>query len=507
MDGKVWLVGAGPGDAGLFTLKGKKILEEADVVVYDALVGQAVLSMIPESAEAVFAGKRAGSHYLKQEDTNRILLEEARKGKKVVRLKGGDPFVFGRGGEELELLSQNGIPFEIVPGVTSAFAVPAYNGIPVTHRDFCSSVHIITGHKRSGEKYDINFKALAETKGTLIFLMGAAALADICGGLLDAGMDEATCAALLEQGTGAGQGRISGTLKTLPELCRQREVKTPAIIVVGDVCSLADDFAWYEKLPLFGVKIALTRPKELISQFAEMLRKEGAEVLELPSIAVKPREDMSELCAAIAELGRGGYDWIVFTSPSGVRIFMDELFKDGDIRMLSGVKIAAIGKGSEKELKKYGLRADFIPSVYDGETLGRELCGKLERGARVLIPRAAAGNRELVEELEKKEAVSVADIATYDTIYESSRLIDEKAEFETGSVDLAVFTSASTVRGFTESLKGTDFTKVNAVCIGKQTEAEAAGYGMKTCRAKEATLSSLLECVKEAAAGIKAERR
>lgn len=506
MSGKVWLVGAGPGDAGLFTLKGKKVLEEADVVVYDALVGQAVLSMIPEGAEVIFAGKRSGNHFLKQEDTNRVLLEEAQKGKKVVRLKGGDPFVFGRGGEELELLTENKIPFEIVPGVTSAFAVPAYNGIPVTHRDFCSSVHIITGHKRSGEEYNINFNALAQTNGTLVFLMGVAALPDICKGLLEGGMSEDTPAAVLEQGTGAGQGRISGNLKTLPEICAQREVKTPAIIVVGDVCTLAEDFAWYEKLPLFGLKIALTRPKELISQFASMLREEGAEVLEIPAIAIKPRQDNAELSEAVEALAKGEYDWIVFTSPSGVRIFMDELFKIKDIRLLSAVKIASIGKGSEKELNKYGLKADFIPSVYDGETLGKELCAKLGKGERILIPRAAIGNKELVEELDKAEDVKIKDIATYDTVYETSKVIDEKAEFENGNVDLAVFTSASTVKGFAESLKGLDFSKVNAVCIGKQTEAKARKAGMKTWKAKKATLDALLECVKEAAAEIKAKR-
>ena len=506
MSGKVWLVGAGPGDAGLFTLKGKEVLENADVVVYDALVGAGILSMIPEKAELIFAGKRSGNHYLKQEDTNRVLLEEAQKGKNVVRLKGGDPFLFGRGGEELELLAENDIPFEIVPGITSAFAVPAYNGIPVTHRDFCSSVHVITGHKRGNNTYDIDFKALVDTKGTLVFLMGIAALPDLTKGLLDAGMDPDMPTAILERGTTADQHRITGTLGTIVDICSRTTVLTPAIIVVGKVVKLNEDFAWFEKRPLAGVKVCVTRPKELISTMSSLLRKEGAEVLEMPAIAVKPVEDKAPVKAAIEDLSAGKYQWIVFTSPSGVRIFMDELFAKADIRALASVRIASIGKGSEKALNGYGLKSDFIPSVYDGETLGKELAEKLEEGDKVLIPRAAIGNPQLVEELQKKPNVTVDDIATYDTVYETSHVLDEHAAMESNPFDLAVFTSASTVKGFTESLKGMDFTKVNAVCIGKQTEAAAKGYGMKTWTASKATLKDLVECVRIAAKELKEER-
>ena len=506
MSGKVWLVGAGPGDAGLFTLKGKEVLENADVVVYDALVGAGILSMIPEKAELIFAGKRSGNHYLKQEDTNRVLLEEAQKGKNVVRLKGGDPFLFGRGGEELELLAENDIPFEIVPGITSAFAVPAYNGIPVTHRDFCSSVHVITGHKRGNNTYDIDFKALVDTKGTLVFLMGIAALPDLTKGLLDAGMDLDMPTAILERGTTADQHRITGTLGTIVDICSRTTVLTPAIIVVGKVVKLNEDFAWFEKRPLAGVKVCVTRPKELISTMSSLLRKEGAEVLEMPAIAVKPVEDKAPVEKTIEDLSAGKYQWIVFTSPSGVRIFMDELFAKADIRALASVRIASIGKGSEKALNGYGLKSDFIPSVYDGETLGKELAEKLEEGDKVLIPRAAIGNPQLVEELQKKANVTVDDIATYDTVYETSHVLDEHAAMESNPFDLAVFTSASTVKGFTESLKGMDFTKVNAVCIGKQTEAAAKGYGMKTWTASKATLKDLVECVKIAAKELKEER-
>ena len=465
--GKVWLVGAGPGDIGLFTLKGAAVLQQADVVVYDSLVGEGVLAKIPEHARLINVGKRANHHTMVQEDINKVLLEEAEKGNKVVRLKGGDPFLFGRGGEELELLSENGIPYEIVPGVTSPISVPAYNGIPVTHRDFCSSLHIITGHKRAGQEYDIDFKALTQTKGTLVFLMGIA----------------------------AGQKRVVATVGTLKEEVDRQGIETPAIIVVGKVCSLADKFAWYEKLPLAGWKVLVTRPRQHISKTADLLRQKGAEVLELPSICTVPVEDNGRLYEAFEKLDT--YQWIIFTSPAGVEIFFDEMDrKEMDVRSLGQAKIAVIGEGTKKKLKEHHLLADFVPGVYDGDTLGAELAKQLQGNEKILIPRAEAGNKKLTELLEQTGA-QVDDIATYTTRYEKSRLIDEKKELETGSVDCVVFTSASTVKGFVEGTKGLDYTKVKAACIGKQTKAAADAYGMQTRMAKKATIESLIELVEE----------
>ena len=493
--GKVWLVGAGPGDIGLFTLKGAAVLQQADVVVYDSLVGEGVLAKIPEHARLINVGKRANHHTMVQEDINKVLLEEAEKGNKVVRLKGGDPFLFGRGGEELELLSENGIPYEIVPGVTSPISVPAYNGIPVTHRDFCSSLHIITGHKRAGQEYDIDFKALTRTKGTLVFLMGIAALEDICKGLLAGGMDSDMPAAVLQKGTTAGQKRVVATVGTLKEEVDRQGIETPAIIVVGKVCSLADKFAWYEKLPLAGWKVLVTRPRQHISKTADLLRQKGAEVLELPSICTVPVEDNGRLYEAFEKLDT--YQWIIFTSPAGVEIFFDEMDrKEMDVRSLGQAKIAVIGEGTKKKLKEHHLLADFVPSVYDGDTLGAELAKELQGNEKILIPRAEAGNKKLTELLEQTGA-KVDDIATYTTCYEKSRLIDEKKELETGSVDCVVFTSASTVKGFVEGTKGLDYTKVKAACIGKQTKAAADAYGMQTCMAKKATIESLIELVEE----------
>ena len=480
---------------GLFTLKGEAVLQQADVVVYDSLVGEGVLARIPEHARLINVGKRASHHTMVQEDINKVLLEEAQKGNKVVRLKGGDPFLFGRGGEELELLSENGISYEIVPGVTSPISVPAYNGIPVTHRDFCSSLHIITGHKRAGQTYDIDFRALTQTKGTLVFLMGIAALEDICKGLLNGGMDPDMPAAVLQKGTTAGQKRVVATVSTLNAEVDRQGIETPAIIVVGKVCSLADRFAWYEKLPLAGWKVLVTRPRQHISKTADLLRKKGAEVLELPSICTVPVEDNSRLYEAFEKLA--AYQWIIFTSPVGVEIFFDEMDrKEMDVRSLGQAKIAVIGEGTKKKLKEHHLLADFMPSVYDGETLGTELAKELQGDEKILIPRAEAGNKKLTELLEQTGA-KVDDIATYTTCYEKSRLIDEKKEFETGSVDCVVFTSASTVRGFVEGTPGLDYTSVKAACIGKQTKAAADAYGMQTRMAKKATIESLIELVEE----------
>ena len=505
MSGKVWLVGAGPGDVGLFTLKGREVLARADVVVYDALVGQGVLALIPENARRIFAGKRSGNHYLRQEETNRVLLEEALKGNRVVRLKGGDPFLFGRGGEELELLTEHGVPYEVVPGVTSALSVPAYNGIPVTHRDFCSSVHIITGHRRSDHSYDIDFDALVKTRGTLVFLMGIAAMPDICQGLLKAGMAPDMPAAVLERGTTAAQHRITATVGTLEAVCAATVVQTPAIIVVGRVCSLSESFAWAEKRPLGGVKVLLTRPRELVSGLAAMLRERGAEVLELPAIRTESVKDPATVDEAVKKLSAGGYDWAVFTSPSGVRIFLDRLLETADVRALGGVKIAAIGEGTRKALRTANLKADFLPSVYDGDTLGRELAAICAPGSRILIPRAAAGNPELADAL-RRAGHMVDDVATYETVYDASSVLNEKEILESGEVDFAVFTSASTVRGFAAAAEGADLSAVRAVCIGRQTCAAAQTLGMRTWTAEKATLASLCDRLEEAAAELKKER-
>lgn len=493
--GKVWLVGAGPGDIGLFTMKGMEVLSNAEVVVYDSLVGQGVLAKVPKHAKLINVGKRANHHTMRQEQINQVLLEEAQKGYRVVRLKGGDPFLFGRGGEELELLTANQIPYEIVPGVTSPLSVPAYNGIPVTHRDFVSSLHIITGHKKAGEEYNIDFDALVRTKGTLVFLMGVSALADIMENLKKAGMPEEMPAAILQKGTTAGQKRIVATVGTLKEEVKRQGIETPAIIVVGEVCKLANDFYWYEKMPLAGWKVLVTRPRNQISKTAALLREKGAEVLELPSIATVAIENNEKLHKAFKELGE--YQWLVFTSPTGVEVFFEELRQaQKDVRSLAQVKIAVIGEGTKKKLAEHHLFADLIPEVYDGDTLGITLAKQLKGGEKILIPRAEKGNANLVKYLLDAGGM-VDDIATYQTVYEQSELIDEVKEFAAGNIDCVVFTSASTVKGFVESTPGIDYTKVRAACIGKQTKAAADEYGMQTEMSEKATIESLIALVEE----------
>ena len=490
--GKVWLVGAGPGDAGLFTRKGYDVLQQADVVVYDALVGDGVLACVPRGARTIDVGKRAANHTMRQEQISQVLLDEALAGNKVVRLKGGDPFMFGRGGEELELLAEHGVPYEVVPGITSALAVPAYNGIPVTHRDFTSSLHIITGHKRAGADYDIDFEALVRTKGTLVFLMGVRSLPDIMEGLLSAGMSPDMSAAVLQEGTTAGQRRVVATVSTLAERAVEAQIEAPAIIVVGGVCALADEFEWYEKLPLSGCKVVVTRPAELVSTMSDRLRKLGAEVLDVPAIATVPIEDNEALANAFENIAL--YDWVVFTSPSGVRIFFDEMLKaEVDCRLLTG-EIAALGQGTANELRKHGYFADLVPEGATGEALGEALAETAEPNSRILIPRARIGNPELVEIL-VAAGHSVDDVPTYDTVPLEGGLIGLADQIEQGRIFCVAFTSSSGVRAFVEAHPDVDPTRVCAACIGEKTRATAEGFGMKTFMSERATMDSLAAAI------------
>ncbi len=492
--GQVILVGAGPGDPGLLTLKGRQAIEEAEVVVYDRLVSKAILNMIPENAECINVGKESSNHLVPQEGINQILLDKALEGKRVVRLKGGDPFLFGRGGEELELLAQHGVPFQEVPGITSAIAVPAYGGIPVTHRDFCSSLHIITGHQRAGKPLNIPFKALVQTEGTLVFLMGVSALENICSGLLDAGMDPKMPAAVVEKGTTPAQRPILATLDTLPEQAKKARVKSPAIIIVGKVCSLSSQFDWFDHLPLKGKTVIVTRPKERVGTLSGRLRALGAEVIEYPCIQTVPIVPCHEMEQAVSNIGQ--YQWLVFTSPAGVASLMEMLFKTGrDVRALGNIQLAAIGPGTDRELRKYGLHADLIPAVYDGAHLGQALCDAKPTG-RVLILRAQWGTEALTDALSGCK-ISYDDIRCYETRYSSADAQHIHELLIGMDTPIVTFTSASTVRGFAASLGDLDGTKILGACIGKQTEAEARKYGIQTITAKEATMDALIERIIE----------
>ena len=490
MSGMVTLVGAGPGDPGLLTRKGLEALEQAEVVVYDRLVAPEILALIPEKAEAIDVGKQAARHPVPQDQINRILLDKAREGKNVVRLKGGDPFLFGRGGEELELLEENGIPFQEVPGVTSAIAVPAYGGIPVTHRDFTSSLHIITGHARAGKALDIDFEALVRTRGTLVFLMGVSSLPAICAGLTAAGMDPDTPAAIVERGTTPGQRRVNATAATLAQAAEEHRIESPAISIFGPVCGLADRFDWFDALPLKGRTVVVTRPKERVGTLAPRLRAMGAQVVEYPCIETVPILPCPAMEAALNAIS--GYEWLVFTSAVGVETVWHTLEAMGrDARALGNVKLAAIGPGTAKALLARGLRADYVPEAYDAAHLGAGLAG-LAQG-KVLLLRAELGSKALTDALDGAK-ISYDDIAVYRTLYDNPRSEELRDRLLTEEGALVTFTSASTVKGFVSTV-GEDFPfdRITGVCIGEQTAAQARDYGIPVVVAERATIDALVE--------------
>lgn len=482
MNGKVYLVGGGPGDAGLLTCKGKKLLDQAGVVVYDALVGEAILAMIPPETRRINVGKRSGNHTCSQDEINHILLDEALKGNLVVRLQGGDPFLFGRGGEELALLAQHGVPFEVVPGVTSALSAPAYAGIPVTHRDLSASVHIYTAHRKAGTALALDYETLARLDGTLVFLMGVSALPELCRGLLDAGMDPLTPAAVVHRGATAEQSKVVSTLAALPE--DARDMTAPAVILVGPVCSLAETLSWAERRPLFGLRFIVTRPRRRGSRLTERLRALGGEVVELPAISTQLLSG-----AELDELWES--QWLVFTSPSGVELFFELLRERSmDVRRLANLKIAALGQGTADRLAGFGLLADLVPPTYDADSLGIALAQKVKAGDRVFLARAQEGSPALVERLKAVPGVEVVDRAIYQTV-PTVPVIDPVPLLDGRT--WPVFTSASTVRSFA-SMTGTERLRgVHALCIGPQTAEQAERYGMEVKVAGAATIDSLAE--------------
>ncbi len=502
--GKVWLAGAGPGDAGLLTVKTKQLIETADVIVYDALISAEILSLIPYEKEMIHVGKRSGHHAVTQGEINNILLTEASKGKKVLRLKGGDPFIFGRGGEELELLLEHGIPFEVVPGVTSAAAVPAYAGIPITHREYASSFHVITGHAQKGGDCKIDFTELVKLEGTLIFLMGVSSMDYILKGLIEAGMDGNTPAAVIEKGTLASQRRIVSNVAKLFETAQQAKIGTPSIIVVGDVCVLADSFHWSEDRSLGGRQILLTRPKQSISFLAEELRSKGAQVIELPAIVTTPVSPNLQLSKALEHFGTIGMEeWMVFTSPTGVHIFFQLLTELAlDIRYVfrrpAEIKIAAIGSATEKALRAYGLVSDVVPREYCAKALGESIAAVAKANSHVTIFRASEGSKELLPPLKDAE-IATEDIPLYTTSCQTHSHIQEKIAglFNNGEIDAVTFTSASTVKGFVDTMQLDSYRDILAICIGERTAEAAAEYGMQIRISKEASIKSMIELLEK----------
>ncbi|MEE8283151.1 MAG: uroporphyrinogen-III C-methyltransferase [candidate division NC10 bacterium] len=473
--GKVFLVGAGPGDPGLLTLKGKRCLECADVVIYDYLVNERLLAYAPPAAERICVGKQAGEHRLPQEEINRLVIERALGGRMVVRLKGGDPFIFGRGGEEAEALVEAGVPFEIVPGVTSAIAVPAYAGIPLTHRDLTSSVAFVAG-RPAREGPGIDWRALSGI-GTVVFLMGVSRLSEIVERLLEHGRSPETPVAVIRSGTWPLQQTVTGTLRDIVE--RAKTVRPPAIILVGEVVRLRDRLGWFEEKPLFGRRIVVTRAREQQSDFAELLEGYGAEVIECPTIAILPPEDWTALDQCLERIG--GYHWVIFTSANGVRFFLGRLReRGGDLRVLYGIRVATIGPATAAALEGAGLRPDLVPDEYRAEAILEGLDRDLH-GVRFLVPRAAEAREALPAGLRERGA-HVEIVPVYRTMQVADQAGAVVGLLQAGQIDAVTFTSSSTVVSFAEMFRGEDLPAllkgVTIACIGPITAETATRYGL-----------------------------
>lgn len=497
MGGKVYLVGAGPGDARLITVRGLEVLRRATVVVHDYLVSEELLDCAPPGAERIDVGKRQGHHTKPQEEINRLLCERAKAGDVVVRLKGGDPFLFGRGGEEAVELAKAGIEFEVVPGVTSAIGVPAYAGIPVTHRDMASQLHIITGHEAPGKRETgLNWNVLGKAEGTLVFLMGVGNLPAIVKELRAHGQKASTPVALIRWGTRPDQQTLTSTLGKIVEAARKARFQPPAIIVVGKCVKLRQALQWYERKPLFGKRIAVTRPAGQAEEFSSSLREYGAVVYECATIRIEPIDDGSAVDREIARLGE--YDWLIFTSVNGVDTFMARVFGMGlDARCLGGVRVSVIGSKTAERLRGYGIVADVVPREFVQEGLLEFVA--VEPGDRVLLPRAAEA-RDLLPLMLQQKGAHVEVVPLYETAGNKAGIAKLKRYLTQGVVDVITFTSSSTVQRLMDALsareRGRLFHEVLIASIGPITSVTVREAGLKVhIEAKEYTSDGLLEAI------------
>jgi uroporphyrinogen III methyltransferase/synthase len=497
MKGIVYLVGAGPGDAGLLTLRGAELLGRADVVVYDALVNPDLLRLAPKEAEVIYGGKRSRDHALPQEELNQLLVSKAREGKIVVRLKGGDPYIFGRGGEEAEQLAAAKVPFEVVPGVSSITASPNYAGIPLTHREHCSSFTVVTGHEDpTKEETSLDYEQLAKIPGTKVVLMGVERIRPLAQSLIDHGMSKETPVGMVRWGTTGQQQSIEGTLGTIADIVERTEFKAPAVTVIGEVVRLREKLNWAEKRPLFGQRVVVTRTREQASQLSRQLLELGAEVLEIPTIRIVPPDEKQDLIDAI--LGLNAYDWLIFTSPNGVTSFFDYFFKTfDDLRDIGGVRIAAIGPGTAAKLQELHLKVDLMPEEY----LTKKIVHAFREyesieNLRVCLLRAQVANRELSKALEERGAI-VDDIACYKTVPETEDRNEAAARLLEVGANWITFTSSSTVENFHARFDLpkllAQFSKIQLASIGPETSKAILALGLKPAvEAKEHTIPGLV---------------
>jgi uroporphyrinogen III methyltransferase/synthase len=492
--GTVYLVGAGPGDPGLITRRGLEILRGADVVVYDRLVSPELLLEARPDARLIHVGKSPDRHALSQDEISQVLADEASAGRSVCRLKGGDPFVFGRGGEEADYVRERGIPFAVVPGVTSAVAAPAYAGIPVTDRRVASSFAVITGHESAGKtERAVDWTALARGADTLVVVMGMRNLRENVAGLIAGGRAPTTPAAVVEWGTTGRQRAVRSDLAHIVEEVERHGIEHPAILVVGEVVALSERLAWFERGPLSGLRVLVTRPRQQASALAEMLRAQGAEpviasVTRVETVVVEPER--------LRVLTAERWDWVLFTSANGVTSFRDQLMEAGlDWRALAGTKLGAIGPGTTAALKQCGLRADFVPSRAVADSLAEEF-PEIAPGTRVLFPRAAE-TRDVLPARIADRGGTVEVLTVYRTIPDEQGLALLRAALEERDIDVVTLTSSSAARTLAEAVGAEAVSRYPIAAIGPITAATARERGLTvTIEAVEHTLSGLIGALK-----------
>ncbi len=507
--GKVYIIGAGPGDIGLLTVKGMKCLQKAEVVVYDFHLNAQILNYINHDAEFIYAGKRGGHHAMTQDEINQALVEKANEGKIVCRLKGGDPFVFGRGGEEAEVLAKEGIDFEIIPGVSSSIAAPAYAGIPLTHRKYSSSFAVITGNEDiTKPESSIDWSKFANGFDTLVFLMGVKNISAIISKLMEHGRSPDTPTAVIRWGTRPDQKTVVSTLKDVAGLVKEENIKPPAVMVVGDVVKLRETLKWYEKKPLFGHRILITR--EYTKDY-EPLEELGAEIFEFPTIEIAPPESYRELDESIDKIET--YNWIIFTSSNGFKYFMQRLLdKDKDIRDLKGIKICAIGSKTAEKIKEYGLKVDLVPDEFNAEGLISVIvqeCGRSEgetsisdfrvsalKGLKILLPRAEVA-REIFPEKVRELGGEIDTPTAYRAMKPEKHGKRLKRFLKEGRITIATFTSAATFHNFLDII-GEDAKEilkdVSIAVIGPVTARAVEKAGLRvSIMPEKATINAMVD--------------
>ncbi len=487
--GKVYLVGAGPGDPELLTLKGKRVLGLADAVLFDHLANDALLDLAPVEAERIYVGKKKAVHSHKQEEIAAMMIDRARQGRTVVRLKGGDPFIFGRGGEEVEALAEAGISYEVVPGVTSPLGIAAYTGVPLTHREHTSVVTFVTGHSVEG----IDWSKVGASE-TLVIFMGVHFVAEIARELLASGRPPETPAMAVRWGTRPDQHTVAGTLATLPKLIEEHHLTPPATIIIGDVVSLREKLNWYEKLPLFGKRIVVTRARGQSSDFTGKLRALGAEVMEVPVIALRPATDYSALDDALARLAE--YDWLIFTSTNAVEYFVARLDNSRvDLRSLRA-RICAIGPATRAAVEALHLKVDVTPAESMAEGIADTFRAFDMKGKRVLMPRAAAAREVVPDALREMDAIVDAVDAYRNVIPENAETRAREVFGQARRPDWVTFTSSSTVKNLLAVAGAGALEGVRVASIGCVTSRTAAMHGVKVdAEAAVASVDGLIEAI------------